>query len=331
MILNKFSYILKSFGLKSECSEIKTITSGHINSTYKIIYSDGSAYILQQINKAIFKSPEKIMSNIDNLCKYFKDFSCFPRFILINGKNYLTVDNEIWRIYRYIGNSVSYISLDDSFKLYEFGRTLGNFHNTLKNADISKFYVTIENFHNTAMRVEKVIYLTDKKFSDYTGFFNNILRYVKKLDMKKLPLSVAHNDVKCSNVLFDSKTGKGLTLIDFDTVMPGLHVHDFGDGTRSACVSNNKIDIDKLRAYSKGYFSVIRASQEEEYFLGMLCICAELSARYLYDYLSEENYFKDKTPEEKLKRADELIKISESIIEKENEILSVIRSAFQVQ
>lgn len=50
----------------------------------------------------------------------------------------------------------------------------------------------------------------------------------------KLPLRVTHNDTKSNNVLIDNVTGKGLCVIDLDTVMPGLAVNDFGDSIRFA-------------------------------------------------------------------------------------------------
>ena len=48
----------------------------------------------------------------------------------------------------------------------------------------------------------------------------------------KLPLRVTHNDTKLNNILFDEKTGKGLCIIDLDTIMPGLALSDFGDSIR---------------------------------------------------------------------------------------------------
>jgi Ser/Thr protein kinase RdoA (MazF antagonist) len=40
-------------------------------------------------------------------------------------------------------------------------------------------------------------------------------------------LRVTHHDTKISNVLFDQK-GKGICVIDLDTVMPGYFISDVG-------------------------------------------------------------------------------------------------------
>ena len=52
------------------------------------------------------------------------------------------------------------------------------------------------------------------------------------LEQGKLPLRVTHNDTKLNNVLLDKATGKGICVIDLDTVMPGLALNDFGDSIR---------------------------------------------------------------------------------------------------
>ena len=52
------------------------------------------------------------------------------------------------------------------------------------------------------------------------------------LDRHELPLRVTHNDTKLNNVMLDDKTGKGICVIDLDTVMPGLAMNDFGDSIR---------------------------------------------------------------------------------------------------
>ena len=42
---------------------MKPITTGNINSTYKV-EAEGAKYILQKINKNVFTKPEEVMQNI---------------------------------------------------------------------------------------------------------------------------------------------------------------------------------------------------------------------------------------------------------------------------
>ena len=43
----------------------------------------------------------------------------------------------------------------------------------------------------------------------------------------EIPLRVTHNDTKLNNVMIDDKTGKGICVIDLDTIMQGLAMNDF--------------------------------------------------------------------------------------------------------
>ena len=75
-------------------------------------------------------------------------------------------------------------------------------------------------------------------------------------------MRVTHNDTKLNNILFDAKTGKGLCIIDLDTIMPGLAANDFGDSIRfgAATAAEDEKDLDLVHfdislydTYVKGY------------------------------------------------------------------------------
>ena len=53
----------------------KEIVSGNINSTYKVSFArDGESkeYILQKINKQVFKEPSKVMDNIVRITNHIR-------------------------------------------------------------------------------------------------------------------------------------------------------------------------------------------------------------------------------------------------------------------
>ena len=56
-----------------------------------------------------------------------------------------------------------------------------------------------------------------------------------------------HNDAKIANVLFDEATGEALCVVDLDTVMPGLALHDFGDLARSGVSDSDEDERDLSR------------------------------------------------------------------------------------
>ncbi len=78
----------------------------------------------------------------------------------------------------------------------------------------------------------------------------------------RLPLRVTHNDTKLNNVLIDRASGKGVCVIDLDTVMPGLSINDFGDSIRFGAnhsaederdLSKVNFDISLFDVYAAGF------------------------------------------------------------------------------
>lgn len=313
--------ILEHFGLGTDFIKAEKINSGQINLTLKIIYSDDKKYILQKINGNVFESPEKVMHNIEKLNSIVPDMKI--KFLYAGNKNYIRTGNDYWRIYKYIENSVSFEKFENNEMIYEFGKITGKFHSDTAGADISLFNETIVDFHNTGKRIEKLFRLSDMLKSDDTDFFEMILLFYSMLESKKIKKSIVHNDIKCSNALFEKSSLKGITLIDFDTVMPGFSIFDFGDGVRSACTTENIIDMEKYRCYCRGYFENVRCEDTENYFLGIVCIAGELACRYLYDVISGENYFSAKTDEQKISRYCSLRKFVMSVVRNRKAIENV--------
>lgn len=316
--MEKFQMIMELFGVGGTIADVRKLGLGHINETYRIIYSAEESYILQKINRDVFKAPDMIMKNIEMVC------SCLDNtleFLKAEGKSFILSDESLWRAYKYVSNSVSSDALESADSIYSFGKVLGRFHSATKDLDISEIYDTIPGFHNTTGRIKRVQRLTDSSFEEINSFMNTALEYARELDEKNLPRHVTHGDAKCSNVLFDRDSGRAVMMIDLDTVMPGLWVHDFGDGARSACVTRGELDTEKYSAFASGYLSENRETTGEDCFLGTVCICAELAARYFYDYLSGENYFADKTPAQKLERCRQLVTLGSSVIRKKEEMI----------
>ena len=121
----------------------------------------------------------------------------------------------------------------------------------------------------------------------------------------ELPLRVTHNDTKLNNVMLDGQSHKALCVIDLDTVMPGLSVHDFGDAIRFGAntAAEDEQDLDKVslslklyEAYKKGFLEGCQGSLTENEIrmlpMGAKMMTLECGMRFLTDYLSGDTYFK---------------------------------------
>ena len=120
-----------------------------------------------------------------------------------------------------------------------------------------------------------------------------------------MPLRVTHNDTKINNVLFDPETKDPLTVIDLDTVMPGLVAYDFGDAVRFSAnttaedekdIRKVSLDLEQFKSFAEGFLSCLKGdltpNEVSTLALGSFCITIELAARFLDDYLTGDKYFK---------------------------------------
>ena len=116
---------------------------------------------------------------------------------------------------------------------------------------------------------------------------------------------MTHNDTKSNNVLIDKATGRGLCVIDLDTVMPGLSVNDFGDSIRFGASTGaedekdlSKIwcDLELYETYMKGFVEgcggTLTDMEIECLPVGARVMTLECGIRFLTDYLAGDTYFK---------------------------------------
>ena len=152
-----------------------------------------------------------------------------------------------------------------------------------------------------------------------------------------LPLRVTHNDTKLNNVLFDSKTDEAITVIDLDTVMPGLSVNDFGDSIRFGANTAsedeknlNKVNLDLVlfESYTKGFIEtcgeILTDAEIDDLYWGAKMMTLECGIRFLTDYLDGDKYFSLDYPEQNLDRARTQFKLVREIENNEEAIRAII-------
>lgn len=327
------------FRIKGELKEYSAIKTGNINKTYKVTYEDNGKtfdYIVQDINKFVFKAPEHIMENIKGVTEHISkkyDEQESEKYVLDflqteDGVNFFIDDDDRFlRAYRFIPRSVTYDTFDDLGVLENAGAAFGRFQMQLADFDASSLHEIIPNFHNTASRYEALEASASKDICGrleevkelYDALISNkdtATSLVKMLSDGSIPLRVTHNDTKCNNVLFDFETGEPLAVIDLDTVMPGLTAYDFGDAIRFAANTAQEdepdlslvgLDLKKYEAFTAGFVkqtsSAMTEQELETLYLGPIVMALELAARFLTDYLDGDKYFKCNYEKHNLVRA----------------------------
>ena len=69
-------------------------------------------------------------------------------------------------------------------------------------------------------------------------------------DRHELQVRLIHGDPKVTNIMIDDISGKGTSIVDLDTVKPGLIHYDFGDALRSIGNPASGSEPCRLRAFS---------------------------------------------------------------------------------
>ena len=325
------------FGLPT--GEAERYGAGHINDTFEVWAADHSRrWILQRINTDTFTDPAGLMENVTGVTSYLRreilarggdpDRETLNVVPTREGKPYYTdCEGGAWRAYLFVEGTVCLQKVENERDFYTAAETFGNFQNQLAGYPAATLHETIARFHDTPNRYanfEKAL------AADVMGRAREIgpeIAFIRareadchvlmdQLAAGVLPLRVTHNDTKLNNVLIDQATGKGICVIDLDTVMPGLSAYDFGDSIRFGAndCAEDEPDQSKVHfslhlyeVFARGYLaaagSAMTEAERRSLPWGAKLMTLECGIRFLTDYLEGDHYFKISRPAQNLDRA----------------------------
>ena len=337
---------LKSICLRffpgAEITDPEQIHNGHINLTYRFT-ADGRDYILQRINTDIFRDAAGLMHNVCAVTSFLRekiaaaggdpDRETLTVVKTADGKDFLCDESGVYRVYLYITGAKCFDRAERKGMFGESAKAFGRFQNLLVNFDASGLNETIKDFHNTPKRFENFerALAADKAgrakgCERETGFYLARKTYcpliTQRLADGRLPTRVTHNDTKLNNVMIDEQTGRGICVIDLDTVMPGSMLYDFGDSIRfgASSAAEDEKDLSKVYCvpelyaeYAEGFISEMKSSitPEEIKLLhdGAIMMTLECGMRFLTDWLEGDVYFRTSYEGQNLDRARTQMKL----------------------
>ena len=356
--------ITERFSVKGNFVSAEPYGNGHINDTRLVRTKDSDGvfhdYILQRINKNVFKEPEKLMENYVAVTEFVRKkiiaLGGDPEREVVNvvkakdGKNFVIDSNgEYWRMILFVKDSLCFDRVERPEQFYDSAVAFGNFQYLLSDYPADTLYETIVNFHNTPDRYrqfeEAVANNASGRLSEVSAeveFVRARSEFAKTLENAhkdgKLPLKVTHNDTKLNNVLFDKHTGKSLCVIDLDTIMPGYSVNDFGDSIRfgattaaedEADLTKVNFDINLYELYVKGFIEGAKGglSEGELELLpeGAIMMTLECGSRFLADYLNGDVYFRTHRPGQNLDRARNQFKLVADMEARLDEMKKIVK------
>ena len=330
---------IDAFAFELPAGEAERFGAGHINDTFAVWSADRSRrWIVQRINTDTFTDPAGLMENITGVTAYLRrqiearggdagreTLNVIPT---RDGRAYYTdPDGGAWRAYVFVEGTVCLQKVENERDFYTVAETFGHFQKQLAGYPAATLHETIARFHDTPNRYanfEKAL------AADVMGRAREIgpeIAFIRareadchvlmdQLAAGVLPLRVTHNDTKLNNVLIDQATGKGICVIDLDTVMPGLSAYDFGDSIRFGAndCAEDEPDQSKVHfslhlyeVFARGYLaaagSAMTEAERRSLPWGAKLMTLECGIRFLTDYLEGDHYFKISRPAQNLDRA----------------------------
>lgn len=275
-----------------------------------------------------------------------------------NGQDFFRDENgDYWRALTLIASARSYDIAQSAEHAFEVGTVLGQFHRLLAGMNPHSLRDTLPGFHETPKYLEKYDATVGSPGArdriNGTMEIRSMLQFVEDrrefvtvlqdaLDKGELKMRLIHGDPKVGNIMIDDDTGKGTAIVDLDTAKPGLIHYDFGDALRSLCnregeetgdLSRVSFDLDYCEAFVRGYMAQAKEflTENDKRYLydSVRLITFELGLRFFQDYLAGDVYFKVKSPDQNLKRAQVQFKLCESIEMRQRQIREVLERAVE--
>jgi Ser/Thr protein kinase RdoA (MazF antagonist) len=360
--VNSLFSIAEQFKPHCNIVEIEPFGSGNINDTYRVKVEDENQpyFILQRINTKIFQQPAAVMHNIrvfaDHVsgrlqqCPEPRRWEVAQVLTTQQGQSYWQdKTGECWRAISFIENSQSFDTVQNAHHAWETGYALGTFHRLISDLQPEQIFDTLEGFHITPQYLQHYDHVLTEwqpisapdieyclQFVRDRRALANVLEHAKAQGI--LQVRLMHGDPKINNILIDSTTGNAVSIIDLDTVKPGLIHYDIGDCLRSCCNvlgeetqqwQDVEFDTQLCAEILEGYLSQAKSfltTADYHYIYDAIRVISfELGLRFFTDYLAGDVYFKTCCPTHNLARALVQFKLTESIEQQEPLIRSMIQ------
>jgi N-acetylhexosamine 1-kinase len=316
-----------------ETAAVAPVGDGLINATYCVTApGSGERYLLQRINTHVFPDAVALMDNHVALAQHLAQNHTYalriPTPMPTHEGLFCHCDaaGDFWRMMPFFENTYAPAHLPNEKEAYAAAHAYGQFLRALSDFPHERLYQPLPGFHDTLARyrrLERAVatdpiarcrevrreldFLSEKK-----AFFEKI---AQMLDNATLPIRTVHNDTKAGNVLLDTTTGQAVAVIDWDTVMPGSVLSDYGDMVRTF-VPNAYEDApaDALEtrpeiwaALDAGFLETtadwLTHHERAHLRMGGQWIVGEQAIRFLTDYLEGDVYYKIAYPTHNLDRA----------------------------
>jgi Ser/Thr protein kinase RdoA (MazF antagonist) len=363
-IVDDLAAAADQFKSRSMVTGIRAYGNGNVHDTFLVTAASEREehFILQRMNTGVFRQPGLVMQNMSAVTEHVRrrlerDPPSsgrrweVPRVLLTEDAQNHWVDpgGSFWRAISFIDGAQSFETIQDVEHAGEVGTALGLFHGLISDLPCEELSDTLPGFHITPhyfRHYDQVLAQNSAPQSPRGDYCTKVVNRQRALarvleDAKAqglLRLRPIHGDPKVNNVMIDRTTRQALSIVDLDTVKPGLVHYDIGDCLRSCCNPLGeeteqwdavRFDPELCRAILQGYLPLagtfLNEGDYDFLYDAIRLIAFELGLRFFTDYLEGNVYFKAGYREHNLARAVVQFKLMESIESQEQTLRTIIR------
>ncbi len=347
VLLNEASRVLPAYGM--EGARITPVSIGLINRTFVVeSRSDSERFVLQKVNPIftplVHEDIEAVTAHLE--AKGLRT----PRLIRsLGGALFVEDAGAIWRLMTFVeGETRERLSAPEEAR--EAGVLLARFHAAVQDLayefrnrrlgvhDTPKHLANLE----TALKTHRNVHT---RYEDVRPLGEEILALARALPgLPKIEERIVHGDPKISNLLFDRRTGRGIAVVDLDTLAKMPLPLELGDAFRSWCnpggedSSKVKFSLDLFGAAVAGYAGIARSFIAEPERRSIVpateTIILELASRFAADALNERYFgwdparFRTRGEHNEVRARGQLV-LARSLASLRAEAEAIVEEAFQ--
>ncbi len=355
--------VAASFALPGPVAAIEALGNGNVNGTWRVRMGDASlgSFVLQRLNTAVFQQPRLVMANIAAVADHVErrllagqgDPKARPwRMPAVVagpcGEPWLEQEHGFWRMLTFLEGTRSVDTIESPAQAREVGAGLGQFHALIHDLPADQLADTLEGFHVTPRYLEVFERVLASSQRERCERCNGAIAFVAArahaagvledaLAAGRLRLRPIHGDPKINNLLLCQHSGRAVSLIDLDTVKPGLVHYDIGDCLRSACnrageettdLESVVFDLALAEQVLTGYLEAARGFLSDADLAAIPDAIAllpfELGLRFLSDHLAGDVYFRVCRVDHNLERALVQFRLARSVEEQRGAIEALV-------
>jgi N-acetylhexosamine 1-kinase len=285
---------------------MRRLTRGHVNESW-LVAQDGRRYVLQRINRIVFKDPRIVARNLVGVSGLLR--SRDVRTVRVRATRqgepwFLDGGGDLWRAYEFVDGRVaqprSMLARHDvAFAFGAFARALGDLDEKEFESPIPRFH----DFDHRARRFERAV-IDDRagrarSSADDIARVRELIERVRALDefakWKRQPVRLVHNDAKPANLVRHAHERP--CVIDLDTIGPGRLGYDLGELVRSIIPENGNAPLDLLAienvwaGFVDGWRHPLDRAERSAVPIAGVVLSTELAGRFVTDHLEGDRYF----------------------------------------